>query len=154
NCGRSLRTRIAFDARGRISGILRRASSIEVEWMNQHSSWRTAARDSTQQRRDWVMSYARLVRHAIAIAGVTAMAATNIHTYGQTDGAPTNDAPNPYQSAENYFKLPDGRTWGSTSAVEIDKDGKTIWIAERCGQNGCLDRASGQMSSSDPILHF
>jgi sugar lactone lactonase YvrE len=67
---------------------------------------------------------------------------------------PTNDAPDPYQSIENYFKLPEGRTWGSTSAVEIDKDGKTIWIAERCGQNSCLDRASGEMSKLDPVLHF
>jgi hypothetical protein len=52
---------------------------------------------------------------------------------------PTNDLPNPYQTYENYFKLPNGRKFGSTSAVEIDKDGKTIWVAERCGGNSlCL----------------
>ncbi|HXI26941.1 MAG TPA: hypothetical protein VNG89_00920, partial [Vicinamibacterales bacterium] len=38
--------------------------------------------------------------------------------------APTNDLPNPYQAGENVFKLPAGRTWGSTSAVDIDKDGR------------------------------
>src|SRR5689334_24491310 len=70
------------------------------------------------------------------------------------DAQPTNDAPNPYTTVKDYFKLPEGRTWGSTSAVDIDKDGKSIWIAERCGQNSCLDRASGQMSPLDPILHF
>src|SRR5262249_42584549 len=62
--------------------------------------------------------------------------------------------PNPYQSIENSFKLPESRKWGSTSAVDIDKDGRSIWVAERCGTNSCLDRATGQMSASDPVLHF
>jgi sugar lactone lactonase YvrE len=48
----------------------------------------------------------------------------------------------------DWAKLPQGRTWGSTSAVEIDKDGKSIWVAERCGANSCLD------SMLDSILHF
>jgi streptogramin lyase len=67
---------------------------------------------------------------------------------------PTNDAPNPYEAVANYFKLPEGRTWGSTSAVEIDKDGRSIWVAERCGANSCLDRATGKMSELDTILKF
>jgi hypothetical protein len=68
---------------------------------------------------------------------------------------PTNDLPNPYRTLENYLKLPAGRTWGSTSAVEIGKDGMSIWIAERCGANSCVaDPATGKMSDLDPILHF
>ena len=55
----------------------------------------------------------------------------------RSDVQPTNSLPNPYRTVENYFKLPDGRTWGSTSAVEIDKDGRSIWVAERCGANTC-----------------
>src|SRR5881396_1561489 len=50
--------------------------------------------------------------------------------------------------------MPGTRAWGSTSAVEIDKDGKSVWVAERCGQNSCLDRATGQMSPLAPILKF
>jgi streptogramin lyase len=50
--------------------------------------------------------------------------------------------------------MPEGRTWGSTSAVEVDKDGKSIWVAERCGQNSCLDRTTGQMSNLPSILKF
>ena len=50
---------------------------------------------------------------------------------------PNNDAPNPYQTVENYFQLPEGRTWGSLSSVDIDRDGKSIWVAERCGANSC-----------------
>src|SRR5262245_12864957 len=67
---------------------------------------------------------------------------------------PTNDAPNPYQTVADYFKLPAGRTWGSTSAVEIDKDGTSIWIGERCGVNSCADPATGAMSPLDPVLKF
>jgi sugar lactone lactonase YvrE len=67
---------------------------------------------------------------------------------------PFNDLPNPYQTVENYFKLPDGRTWGSTSAVDIDRDGRSIWVAERCGANTCFDRATGKMSPLNPILKF
>jgi streptogramin lyase len=100
------------------------------------------------------MSRARVLKYAIAVAGIAAIASSNVRTYGQAAISPTNDAPDPYQRVEGYFKLPEGRTWGSTSAVEIDKDGKTIWIAERCGQNSCLDRSSGQMSTLDPVLHF
>src|SRR4029077_6028807 len=73
---------------------------------------------------------------------------------GAQSGQPTNDAPNTYQTHKDYFKLPEGRTWGSTSAVDIDKDGKSIWVAERCGTNSCLDRTTGQMNQSPSVLKF
>jgi hypothetical protein len=53
-------------------------------------------------------------------------------------GTPVNDAPNPYRTIENFFKLPDGRSWGSTSLVDIDKNGKDIWAVDRCGANSCV----------------
>jgi sugar lactone lactonase YvrE len=61
---------------------------------------------------------------------------------------PVNDLPNPYQTVEHYFQLPTDRAWGSTSAVEIDRDGRSIWVAERCGTNSCAG------SELDPILKF
>ena len=68
----------------------------------------------------------------------------------QPGPSPTNDAPNPYRTVENWAQLPEGRKWGSLSAVEIDKDGKSIWVAERCGGNSaCLDSPT-----VDPILKF
>jgi hypothetical protein len=79
---------------------------------------------------------------------VAAIAVSGWRTFAQTSGAPTNDRPNPYRTVEHYFKLPDGRAWGSTSAVEIDKDGSSIWVAERCGTNSCAG------SQLDPILKF
>jgi len=62
--------------------------------------------------------------------------------------APVNDLPNPYRSVNGWAKLPAGRTWGSTSAVDIDRDGSSIWVAERCGENSCAT------SKLDPILKF
>jgi len=61
---------------------------------------------------------------------------------------------NPYRTVEGWAKMPAGRRWGSTSAVDIDRDGRSIWVAERCGANTCLDRTTGQMSSLPPILKF
>jgi sugar lactone lactonase YvrE len=68
--------------------------------------------------------------------------------------APTNDAPNPYQTIEGYFKLPPNRSWGATSAVDVAPDGKTIWVAERCGANTCWDAGVGKFSPLDVVLKF
>jgi len=62
--------------------------------------------------------------------------------------APVNNLPNPYRTIEGWAKMPGNRTWGSTSAVEIDKDGRSVWVAERCGANSCAN------SNLDPILKF
>jgi DNA-binding beta-propeller fold protein YncE len=67
---------------------------------------------------------------------------------------PTNDAPNPYETVTGYFRLPEGRTWGSTSAVDVAPDGKTIWVAERCGANSCWDSTTNTFSPYDVVLKF
>jgi sugar lactone lactonase YvrE len=97
-------------------------------------------------------------RFLAAVCGLAAAllsSGTILAQRGPVGTAPTNDLPNPYQSIENAFALPDGRTWGSTSAVEIGKDGRSIWVAERCGVNSCVtDPTTGKMSPLDPILHY
>ena len=92
----------------------------------------------------------RYVRHTI----LTALLVVPALVLAQDAAQPTNDAPNNYTTIKDYFKLPEGRTWGSTSAVDIDKDGKSIWVAERCGANSCLDRATGKMSDLPTVLKF
>ena len=74
---------------------------------------------------------------------------------------PTNDAPNPYRSIENWGQLPQGRAWGSTSAVGIDPDGTSVWVAERCGESRPPSRIDPKASAFacgvsplDPILKF
>jgi DNA-binding beta-propeller fold protein YncE len=57
---------------------------------------------------------------------------------------------NPYHAAdEAWGKLPDGRSWGAISAVYPAPDGRSIWVAERCGQNSCVGR-----DNVDPVLRF
>ena len=47
--------------------------------------------------------------------------------------APAEDTP---FREDGWAKLPDGRKWGATGAIDIDRDGN-IWVFERCGGNGC-----------------
>jgi sugar lactone lactonase YvrE len=68
-------------------------------------------------------------------------------TYAQTDAAPNNSQPNPYRAIENWAKLPQGRIWGSTAGVAVDRHDH-IWVAERCGANSCA------ASNLAPILEF
>ena len=91
---------------------------------------------------------------ALATALVGATAILTAGSLAQTKIEPTNSAPNPYQTVEGWAKLPEGRTWGSTSAVDIDKDGKSIWVAERCGANRCVTQQTGDVSPFDVVLKF
>jgi hypothetical protein len=55
--------------------------------------------------------------------------------------------PNPYTTTERWGQLPEGRAWGSTSAIDVAPNGH-IWVAERCGANSCAG------SNLPPILEF
>src|SRR5438270_4590450 len=59
-----------------------------------------------------------------------------------------NSQPNPYKMTEKWYQLPEGRSMGSSSAVDIDSKGH-VWIAERCGGNSCAGK-----DDIDPILEF
>lgn len=100
------------------------------------------------------MTALRLARCVNALVVAAMVALSGGKAVAQGGAQPTNDLPNPYQTIANYFKLPEGRTWGATSAIDLAPDGKSIWIAERCGVNTCLDRATGQMSNLPTILRF
>jgi len=69
------------------------------------------------------------------LLGVVAAAAAL--ATGRADAQPANAAPNPYRTVEGWAKMPEGRTWGATSAVDVAHDGRSIWVAERCGANTC-----------------
>lgn len=60
--------------------------------------------------------------------------------------APINNLPNPYETVRDFGTLPDGRRWGSVSAVHADVDGKHIWAGDRCGANACAG------SNVDPMV--
>ena len=54
---------------------------------------------------------------------------------------------NPYRIEEGWAKFPDGRKWGSTSGVDVDREGN-IWAFERCGERTCAG------SNLAPIFKF
>jgi len=59
------------------------------------------------------------------------------------------ELPNPYDRDETWLKMPAGKgKLGATSAIDVDRDGKSIWIARRCEVNGCLD------NHVDPVMKF
>jgi DNA-binding beta-propeller fold protein YncE len=59
---------------------------------------------------------------------------------------PAANLPNPYTTIDRWGMLPAGRQWGGVSAIDIDRDGRSVWVAERCGGGSCAD------SSLAPIL--
>ena len=70
----------------------------------------------------------RLIRIAAVAAAVLAVGAA---TEGLTQApaqtvAPTNSAPNPYRTIERWGEMPEGRIWGATAGVGIDRDGSSI----------------------------
>lgn len=83
---------------------------------------------------------------AITVVAVTAMSAGN----GMAQGGPgPNAAPNPYRVDEGWAKLPQGRAWGAAIGVDIARDGKSIWVFDRCAT---ADDCSG--SNLAPIQKF
>jgi hypothetical protein len=57
--------------------------------------------------------------------------------------------PNTYVLDEGFFQWPKGRPVGSISAIDMDRDGKSIWVFERCGKlNSCIG------STVNPIMKF
>jgi DNA-binding beta-propeller fold protein YncE len=89
-------------------------------------------------------------RHFIVLGAAlaAALAITNVPTLGQGSAAvASNDFPNPYK-IENFGQLPAGRKMGQTYGIDIDRDGKSVWVFERCGGSSC------DGSSVAPLLKF
>lgn len=63
---------------------------------------------------------------------------------------PINNLPNPYETVRDWGTLPDGRRWGSVSAVNVDIDGIHIWAADRCGANSCAESNVAPIVKLDP----
>ncbi len=59
-----------------------------------------------------------------------------------------NAAPNPYREEPGWAKLPEGRKWGMVLGIDVDRDGKSMWVFDRCGARECTD------SNLAPIQKF
>jgi streptogramin lyase len=80
---------------------------------------------------------------------MTAAVALVILALGSTPASPQAGSPAPgqYDVVTDWATLPEGRVWGSASAIALDGD-RNIWIAERCGSNTC------EGASVAPVLKF
>src|SRR5438477_875138 len=89
------------------------------------------------------MRYSRIVNWVVGIAilvpaGFSAKRADD-----------PNSAPQLYRVDESWAKLPPGRKWGAAVGVDIDRDGKSVWVFDRCAT---ADDCSG--SNLNPIQKF
>ena len=66
-----------------------------------------------------------------------ALLATAALSLGTAMAEDPNSAPNPYQATDNWAQLAQGRVWGQAIGVDIDRDGKSVWIFDRCGAKTC-----------------
>ena len=72
---------------------------------------------------------------AVAVLAISADLAI-----AQANSEPNNKLPNPYQSTDGWARMPIGRQWGATSSIDVDPDGRSIWVAERCGSDSLNPR--------------
>jgi DNA-binding beta-propeller fold protein YncE len=65
---------------------------------------------------------------------------------------PVNSGANPYRVIRDWAQLTsEGRPWGGSNGVAIDRDGTTVWATDRCSPGtapGCLG------SAGNPVHHF
>src|SRR5712671_800549 len=71
-----------------------------------------------------------------AAAGVAVLAVSSA-SGGRAQGADPNSASSPYRVVEHWANLPEGRVWGQAIGVDIDRDGTSIWVFDRCGARTC-----------------
>jgi DNA-binding beta-propeller fold protein YncE len=58
-----------------------------------------------------------------------------------------------WRTIANWAQMPAGRTWGSTSTLDVDRGGN-VWVFERCGENSCADSALPPILQFDPAGKF
>ena len=71
----------------------------------------------------------------------------------QTDKVqPVNSGTNPYRVVRDWAQLNvEGRPWGGSNGVAIDRDGRSVWATDRCSPGtapGCLG------TKANPVHHF
>jgi len=93
------------------------------------------------------MSHERVLRLLLVAANAVTVSCVGA-AYSQNTSNNPYVAPNPYRTIENYFTLPNGRSMGATSGVDIDRDGVSVWVFERCGARECAG------SNVAPVLKF
>jgi len=95
-----------------------------------------------------IMWHTRAATRTLGVAIIAAFALSAQKSYAQSSYGP-NEAPNPYKFDYGWAKLPDGRKWGAAVGVAIDRDGKSVWVFDRC--ETATDCSKSKL---DPIMKF
>jgi DNA-binding beta-propeller fold protein YncE len=70
------------------------------------------------------------------------------------DVQPVNTGANPYRVIRDWAQLTlEGRPWGGSNGVAIDRDGKSVWATDRCSpgiEPGCLGTKANPVHLFDP----
>jgi DNA-binding beta-propeller fold protein YncE len=105
------------------------------------------------------MSASRLVRFRLMVLTVVvwvALQGTSVQTQQRggtvrTDSVqPVNSGPSPYRVIRDWAQI-EGRPWGGSNGVAIDRDGKSVWATDRCSPGtapGCLG------TQANPVHRF
>jgi len=103
-----------------------------------------------------VMRFVRCSLATLIVLGVhgpqaASVAGTGAGGTADTDRIqPINSGPNPYRVIRDWAHI-DGRRWGGSNGVAIDRDARTVWATDRCSPGtapGCLG------TSANPVHHF
>jgi len=88
----------------------------------------------------------------VALQGTSVQAQQRGGTVQTDKVQPVNSGANPYRVIRDWAQLSsEGRPWGGSNGVAIDRDGKSVWATDRCGPGpipGCLG------AKVNPIHHF
>src|SRR3979490_968304 len=97
------------------------------------------------------MSMSAFARVGLVAAVVVWIAVEGIQAQTQ-DVGPINSGANPYRVIRDWAQLTvEGRPWGGSNGVAIDRDGKTVWATDRCSPGvtpGCLG------TKANPVHQF
>ena len=58
-----------------------------------------------------------------------------------------------WRTLSGWAQMPAGRTWGSTSTLDVDRSGN-VWVFERCGANACDESPLPPVIQFDPTGKF
>jgi sugar lactone lactonase YvrE len=118
------------------------------KWSNTSETAPRPARNGRDIEEESTMWHGRAMACALGVAIAATIAVTPEPGFTETVyGA--NDAPNPYKYDYGWAKLPDGRKWGAAVGVAIDRDGKSVWVFDRC--ESATDCSKSKL---DPIMKF
>ncbi|MBI2150224.1 MAG: hypothetical protein HYU27_06420, partial [Acidobacteria bacterium] len=88
----------------------------------------------------------------VALQGTTVLTQQRGGTVQTDKVQPVNGGANPYRVIRDWAQLnSEGRPWGGSNGVAIDRDGRSVWAVDRCSAGttpGCLG------GKGNPVHHF